>query len=55
MNDVSTRFDESDVKKIMELAMSFSEHAKTQSEWHRRMASQKLDQTGKQRKNVPTS
>ena len=40
MNDVSSRFDESVVKKIMELAMIFSEHAKTQSEWHRRMASQ---------------
>ena len=53
MSDVSSRFDESAVKKIMELAMIFSEHAKTQSEWHRRMSSQKLDQTGKQRKTLP--
>ena len=51
--DVSSKFDESHVKKIFELAMSFAEHAKSQSEWHRLMTSQKLDQTGKQRKNTP--
>ena len=51
--DVSERFDESDVKKIFELAMSFAEQAKTQSEWHRRMSNEKLDQTGKKRKTSP--
>ena len=51
--DVSDRFDESDVKKIFELAMSFAEQAKSQSEWHRRMSNEKLDQTGKKRKTSP--
>ena len=50
---VSDRFDESDVKKIFELAMSFAEQAKTQSEWYTRMTNEKLDQTGKKRKTAP--
>ena len=35
--------------------MSFAGQAKSQSEWHRKMTSQKLDQTGKKRKTNPLS
>ena len=49
--DVSKRFDDSDVKKIVELSSRFLTYANGNSEWHRRMTSNKLCQTGKRRKD----
>ena len=52
--DVSKRYD-SDVKKIAELPSRFLTYANGNSEWHRRMASNKFCQTGKGRVDLSFS
>jgi hypothetical protein len=45
--DVDKTFDKNELKSVMELAMRMAEIVRSTSEWHRRMTSNKLSQTGK--------
>ena len=47
LEDVDIAFDTSEQKAVIELAMRMSEIVRSTSEWHRRMTSQKLSQSGK--------
>ena len=47
LEDVDVSFDTSELKAVVELAMRMSEIVRSTSEWHRRMTSKKLSQTGK--------
>jgi hypothetical protein len=46
LEDVDRTFDNNEVKSVMELAMRMAEIVQSTSEWHRRMTSNKLSQTG---------
>ena len=47
LEDISNHFDTSLHKAMLELSMTLANTANGESEWHRRMTSQKLNQTGK--------
>ena len=47
LEDVSTEFDKSVTKNILELAQIMSEEARSTSEWHKRMTNEKLNQSGR--------
>ncbi len=47
LEDVDITFDTSELKAVIELAMRMSEILRSTSEWHRRMTSKKLSQSGK--------
>ena len=47
MEDVVTRWESSVPKKVLELAMRFSDEARKQSEWHRNMTSNRLNQANR--------
>jgi hypothetical protein len=46
LEDVDKTFDVSELKSVMELAMRMAEVVKSTSEWHWRMSSNKLSQSG---------
>ncbi len=47
IEDVDKTFDSSELKSVIELAMRMAEIVRSTSEWHRRMTSAKLSQSGK--------
>jgi hypothetical protein len=47
LEDDDKTFDNNELKSVMELAMRMAEIVRSTSEWHRRMTSDKLSQTGK--------
>ena len=47
VEDVVTRWESSVPKKVLELAMRFSDEARKKSEWHRKMPSNRLNQAGR--------
>jgi hypothetical protein len=47
MEDVSSKFDKSVTKHILELAQVMAQEARATSEWHRRMTNKMLNQAGK--------
>jgi hypothetical protein len=46
LEDVDVNFDKSDIKLLMELAMRMADSVRSTSEWHRRMTSNRLAQSG---------
>ncbi len=55
LEDVDIAFDTSKQKAVIELAMRMSEIVRSTSEWHRRMTSKKLSQSGKSIDNESTT
>jgi hypothetical protein len=47
LEDVDIAFDTSELKAVIELAMRISDIVRSTLEWHRRMTSKKLSQSGK--------
>ena len=48
LEDVSSSFDESSLKLQIELAARLIDDARSTSEWHRRMTSKRLNQSGRE-------